>query len=94
MWAPTVYWVVEVQGITYTVEPLEGGPCKRVHRVDLCPCVNPVVEPMATEGSLKAPTAQFPSEKREVENVDPECVILEEVTWPRLEETRNVISPG
>ncbi len=89
-WAPTVYRVVEVQGTMYTVEPLEGGPCRRVHRVDLRPCVNPVVEPAATEGSLEAPVAQFPPEKGGVETIDPECVILEEVTWPRLEETRNV----
>ncbi len=89
-WAPTVYRVVEVQGTTYTVEPLEGGPCRRVHRVDLHPCGNPVVEPGATDGSLEAPAAQFPPEKGEVETVDPECVILEEVIWPRLEETRNV----
>ena len=25
-WAPVVYRVVEVQGTTYTVEPVEGGP--------------------------------------------------------------------
>lgn len=89
-WVPTVYRVVEVQGTTYTVEPLEGGPCRRFHRVDLRPYVNPVVEPAGTEGSLEAPAAQFPPEKGRVETVDPECVILEEVTWPRLEETRNV----
>ncbi len=40
---PTVYLVVEAQGTTFTVEPLEGGPYRRVHRVDLHPCVNPVV---------------------------------------------------
>lgn len=33
-WAPVVYRVVEVQGTTYTVEPVEGGPQKRVHRVE------------------------------------------------------------
>lgn len=31
-WSATVYKVVEIQGTTYTVEPLEGGPVKRVHR--------------------------------------------------------------
>lgn len=31
---PTVHKVVEVLGNTYTVEPVEGGPCKRVNRVD------------------------------------------------------------
>ncbi|XP_048849544.1 uncharacterized protein LOC125719208 [Brienomyrus brachyistius] len=28
-WKPTVHRVVEVLGNTYTVEPVEGGPCKR-----------------------------------------------------------------
>ncbi len=51
--------------------------------------MNPVVEPAATEGSLEAPATQFSPEKGGVENVDPECVVLEEVTWP-LEEIRNV----
>ncbi len=88
-WAPTVNRVVEAQGTTFTVEPLEGGPYRRVHRVDLRPCVNAVVEPAATEGSLEAPATQFSPEKGGVENVDPECVVLEEVTWP-LEEIRNV----
>ena len=41
-WSPTVHRVVEIQGTTHTVEPLEGGPVKRVHRADLRPCVGPV----------------------------------------------------
>ncbi len=86
---PTVYRVVEAQGTTFTVEPLEGGPYRRVHRVGLHPCVNPAVELAATEGGLEAPATQFPPEKGGVENVDPECVVLEVVTWP-LEEIRNV----
>ncbi len=88
-WAPTVYRVVKAQGTTFTVKPLEGGPYRRVHRVHLRPCVNPVVEPVATEGSLEAPATQFPPEKGGIEDVDPECVVLEEVIWP-LEEIRNV----
>lgn len=27
-WAPTVHRVIEVQGTTYTVEPLEGAPVR------------------------------------------------------------------
>ncbi len=38
---------------------------------------------------MEAPATQFPPEKGGVENVDPECVVLEVVTWP-LEEIRNV----
>ncbi len=75
-WAPTVYRVVKAQGATFMGEPLERGPYRRVHRVDLHPCVNPVVETVATEGGLEAPATQFPPEKGGVENVDPECVVF------------------
>lgn len=34
-WAANVYKVLDVQGTTYAVEPLEGGPVKRVHTVGL-----------------------------------------------------------
>ncbi len=50
-WAPTVYKVLDVQGITYTVEPLEGGPIKRLHGADLRPCVNSAPEPESTENN-------------------------------------------
>lgn len=39
--SPTVYRVMEIVGTTYTVEPLEGGPSKRVHRSELHPGVVP-----------------------------------------------------
>ncbi len=44
-WAAAVYKVVDVQGDTYTVEPLEGGLVKRVHRSNLRPCVGSVPMP-------------------------------------------------
>lgn len=34
-----MYRVVEVVNSTYTVEPLEGGPTKRINRVDIQRCV-------------------------------------------------------
>uniref|UniRef100_A0A3B1JKH5 Gypsy retrotransposon integrase-like protein 1 n=1 Tax=Astyanax mexicanus TaxID=7994 RepID=A0A3B1JKH5_ASTMX len=34
-WSPTMYRIVDIQGTTHTVEPLEGGPIKRVHRSEL-----------------------------------------------------------
>lgn len=37
-WHSTPYRVIEIQGTTHTVEPVEGGPIKRVNRVDLRPC--------------------------------------------------------
>lgn len=89
-WAPTVYRVIQVQGTTYTVEPLEGGPSKRVHRVDLHPCVNPVVEPVVTGSSLSSSPSTALGDPVEVGNADTEYVVLEEVTLPHLEETRNV----
>lgn len=77
-------------GHTYTVEPLEGGPCKRVHRVDLRPCVNSVVKPVVTESSLSSSPSQNQFGQVEVGNTDPDYVVLEEVTLPHLEETRYV----
>ncbi len=34
-WSSTMYKVVEVQGSTYAVQPIEGGQIKRVHRSNL-----------------------------------------------------------
>lgn len=34
VWGPTIYRVVEVQGSTHTVEPVEGGPTKKIHRAN------------------------------------------------------------
>lgn len=42
-WHPTVYQVVDILGTTFTVQPVEGGPVKRVNRVDVRPCVNPQI---------------------------------------------------
>ncbi|KAI3359260.1 hypothetical protein L3Q82_002779 [Scortum barcoo] len=35
--------VVNILGTTFTVQPVEGGPVKRVNRVDVRPCVNPQI---------------------------------------------------
>lgn len=48
-WHPTVYQVVDILGTTYAVQPVEGGPVKRVNRVDVRPCVNP---PILTPGTV------------------------------------------
>ncbi|KAJ7987239.1 hypothetical protein DPEC_G00336680 [Dallia pectoralis] len=89
-WAPTVYRVIDVLDTTYTVEPLEGGPCKRVHRVDLRPCVNSVVEPVVTDSSSSSSPSQNLFEQVEVGDADTDYVVLEEVTLPHLEATRYV----
>lgn len=75
-----VYRVVEVQGTTYMDEPLQGGPSKRVHRVDLSPSMNPVMEPVVTKSSLSLSPSMALAEPVEVGNADPENVVLEEVT--------------
>ncbi|KAK3561697.1 hypothetical protein QTP86_012539 [Hemibagrus guttatus] len=81
-WSSTVYRVLEVQGTTYTVEPVEGGTVKRVHRSNLRPCNNPVPVPMLRnrkspikEVCTSAPESRMPS-------LDAECVLVEEVLCP------------
>ncbi|KAJ7990685.1 hypothetical protein DPEC_G00302960 [Dallia pectoralis] len=45
-WSSTPYRVIDIRDTTYTVEPVEGGPVRRVNRVDLRPCVEkPVPTP-------------------------------------------------
>lgn len=80
-WAAPVYKVVDIQGTTYTVVPLEGGPVKRVHRSNLRPCV----------GSIPAPNPRL--RDQEVSSADehqvsdtelehPEFALMEEVQYP------------
>ncbi|XP_030596006.1 uncharacterized protein LOC115787439 [Archocentrus centrarchus] len=79
-WAIPVYKVVEVHGTTYTVEPLEGGPKKRVHRSNLRPCVGPV--PVQTKRHcLAAPTVEgmLVSESESESDMEPDFVLMEEV---------------
>ncbi|KAL0147914.1 hypothetical protein M9458_056791, partial [Cirrhinus mrigala] len=47
--APLNDKVIDVQGTMYTVEPLEGGPIKRLHRADFRSCVISAPEPESTE---------------------------------------------
>lgn len=78
-WGPTVHRVVEVQGTTHTVEPVEGGPVKRVHRTNLRLWVGPVPAPRRRR--VSAPTVSpvhVPSESVPV-CAGPEYVVLEEV---------------
>ncbi|XP_073669631.1 uncharacterized protein [Paramisgurnus dabryanus] len=91
-WSPTVYKVIDVQGTTHTVEPLEGGPIKRVHRADLRPCVIYTPEPGVMEShppSTPQPKEGSESELVEVQS-DPDFVVLEEVTYPSLQETTQI----
>ncbi|RXN37813.1 macrophage mannose receptor 1-like protein [Labeo rohita] len=91
-WGPTVYKVIDVQGTTYTVEPLEGGPIKRLHRTDLRPCVTSLPEPEDHPPKVQEERKDT-SELVEVQS-DPDFVVLEEVTYPSLQETNQIGIPS
>ncbi|KAL1256563.1 hypothetical protein QQF64_012108 [Cirrhinus molitorella] len=82
-WSSTMYKVVEVQGSTYAVQPIEGGQTKRVHRSNLRPCVNK--GPVPAPRILKRPAKGKPTSvlEKEVPPLDVECVLVEEVQSPR-----------
>ncbi|KAK3519032.1 hypothetical protein QTP70_016151, partial [Hemibagrus guttatus] len=79
-WAPTVYQVVEVQGTTYTVEPVGGGPAKRVHRSNIRPCPrsDPVPMPRIRVSPVGVST---PKLMMEMLSLDAECVFVEKASW-------------
>ncbi|XP_043112873.1 uncharacterized protein LOC122357538 [Puntigrus tetrazona] len=79
-WAPTVYQVVEVHGTTYTVEPVEGGPAKRVHRSGIRLCPRPVPMPRRKVRPVEeVPTSGLVDE---MPSLDAECVLVEETIYP------------
>ncbi|KAM9481251.1 uncharacterized protein Hap1MRO34_008996 isoform 1-T4 [Clarias gariepinus] len=86
-WGPTIYRVVEVQGSTHTVEPVEGGPTKRVHRANLRPCAGPVPTPRKSRSNVPI-TMTTPATESVVElpDLDPEYVVLEEATCLDLDQ--------
>ena len=45
VWGPLVYKIVDIYGTAHTVEPVEGGPVKRVHGSELRLCPRPVPKP-------------------------------------------------
>ncbi|XP_016323325.1 uncharacterized protein LOC107673957 [Sinocyclocheilus anshuiensis] len=78
-WAPTAYKVVEVHGTTYTVEPVRGGPAKRVHRSDIRPCPRPLPMPRRKVRPIEeVPTFVL---VEEMPSLDAECVLVEETRW-------------
>lgn len=86
-WSPIIYRVVEVQGSTHAVEPVEGGPIKRVHRANLMPCSGPVPAPRKHKGSVPVVIATPATEvAKEHTDDDPENVVLEETTYPSLDQ--------
>ncbi|CAM4557621.1 unnamed protein product [Leuciscus chuanchicus] len=85
-WSSTMYKVLEVQGTTYTVEPVEGGTMKRVHRSNLRPCNNPVPMPRRRQTSVEE--VPSPDSESEITSLEAECVLVEEV--PCLKEKLTV----
>uniref|UniRef100_A0A3P9IJU1 Gypsy retrotransposon integrase-like protein 1 n=1 Tax=Oryzias latipes TaxID=8090 RepID=A0A3P9IJU1_ORYLA len=71
-WGPTVYKVVDIQGTTHTVEPVEGGPTKRIHRSELRPCVPPAPKPRTRKEWQSCLQPGFENEPRVQ---DPEFVV-------------------
>ncbi|KAJ8014435.1 hypothetical protein DPEC_G00040190 [Dallia pectoralis] len=84
VWGSTVYRVIEVQGTTHAVEPLEGGPVHRVHRANLRPCVGscpvPGISRRGANNSTPATIGVVPSESLP-ETDEPESVVVEEVSY-------------
>lgn len=74
-WSPIIYRVVEIVGTTYTVEPLEGGPSKKVHRSELRPGAVPTPRPRSKENS-KPDTLPVVLDGNETS--EPDFVVVEE----------------
>lgn len=81
-WKPIPHRVVQIQGTTYTVEPVEGGPTKRVNRVDIRPCVSPPVPRSRTSSRcLRKPLASPQEDCIDSEDTT-DGLVLEEVRVP------------
>ena len=71
--------MIEIQGTTYTVEPVDGGPVQNVNRVDIRPCGSlPVPTPRRrSKGSVSVSVTSRDSES-DVEDSEDE-VLLEDI---------------
>lgn len=78
-WSSTMYKVLEVQGTTYTVEPVEGGTLKRVHRSNLRPCNGPAPVTVPKRRQTSVEEVPTPDPESEMTSLEAECVLVEEV---------------
>ncbi|KAJ7999930.1 hypothetical protein DPEC_G00199510 [Dallia pectoralis] len=98
-WSSTPYRVIDIRDTTYTVEPVEGGPVRRVNRVDLRPCVEkPVPTPRKrSTNQLLEPDRLVPSPtplqivESELEDSEVDGVVVEQL-MPRCSENPQVES--
>ncbi|KAK3551582.1 hypothetical protein QTP70_019782, partial [Hemibagrus guttatus] len=72
-WAKLPATAVGIMDNTYTVEPLEGGPTKRVNQVDIRPCVS--IPTPVPRGRVKAQDEKSESPS-EVESEDSDEVVV------------------
>ncbi len=86
-WSSTVYRVLEVQGTTYTVESVEGGPAKKVHRSNLRLCTNSVPMPMPRCRKPPIRDVMTSDSEPDMPSMEAECVLVEEVLCPRQKTT-------
>ncbi len=86
-WSSTVYIVLEVQGTTYTVEPVEGGPVKKVHRSNIRLCTNSVPVPMPRCRKPPIRDVMTSDSEPDMPSMEAECVLVEEVLCPRQKTT-------
>lgn len=82
-WSSTVYKVIDVQGTTHTVIPVNGGPIKRVHRSNLRQYVGPVPAPrkMRPAAPVCDPETDLDSEIESIES-EPGFLLFEQVQEP------------
>ncbi len=92
-WSSTVFRVLEVQGTTYTVEPVEGGPAKKVHRSNIRLCTNSVPVPMPRCRKPLIRDVMTSDSEPDMPSMEAECVLVEDVLCPRQKTTAASI-PG
>ncbi len=80
-WGATVYQVVDILGTTYTVQPVEEGPSRRVNRMDIRSCVSPPIE-TSRDGTVPPCEPELVLNKETETEEDPEKGgIVEEVSY-------------